>query len=137
MAAVNGTKPPEPPTPDQLQPSDKISQHGISVAENTSSSGGGTGNTTTEAQAKTVVHTKVISPLNDLSKQSVNFESLVAKEEAKERTGQPSPQDQVVASQVDIGDIQPNNPSIQTIAPNQTPESDVAAPSTDPSAIAL
>ncbi len=130
MAAVNGTKLPEPTTD---QPG--ISQHGMSIANNSTDTSG-TGNTsgTTEAQSKTVVHTKVISPINDLNKQPLDFQSLVAKEEAKEQAVSPTTPDQVIATQVNgNGDEPPAsiNQPVNNSAPGTT-----TSPS-GPSAIAL
>lgn len=57
----------------------------------------------TEAQSKTVVHTKVINPINDVSNPQDSFQNLIAKEQAKEEsatTTNSSPEPQAI-----VGDV--------------------------------
>jgi CheY-like chemotaxis protein len=77
---------------------------------------------------QTVVHTKVISPINDLSKQAVDLEALVAKEEAKSvQSGTVAPTINQVEVTNDKDEVAA--PQVNTIKPTMPPD--------DPSAIAL
>lgn len=80
-----------------------------------------------DSDDKTVVHTKVINPINDISKQSVNFEALVAKEEAKEASNGTA---QPIVGQVEVEDKKDMvTPQVSNAKPTLPPD--------DPSAIAL
>ena len=90
------------------------SKHSVSVASN---------DTGSSDDPKTAVHTKVIEPINDISKAGVNLQDLVAKEEAKEnalKISQPDP------TQAVVGDI--SNPPSSPATSSGT---------TDPNSIAL
>ncbi len=100
-------------------------KHSIAVADE---SGGATG---TEVDSKTVIHTKTINPINDLSKQSANFQELIAKEEAKDNLAQTA--HAVAAHQATVAEVsgkpeRPDDSVITTITPTQAP---------DPNSIAL
>ncbi len=104
-----------------------INRHSMAVANDSASNDG---QHTSEAQSKTVIHTKVIQPINDITKSSVDFKSLLAKEEAK--------QVEAGTAAVVVGDVNSANSSgsgVQTITPTQTPNS--PSSSIDPGLISL
>lgn len=78
--------------------------HKHSVATNSQDVPNQAPNAQTEAQSKTVVHSKVISPINDISGPQTDLQALVAKEEAKsvENPRQPG-------QQAFIGDVKDND----------------------------
>ncbi len=125
MATVNGNKPDDN--------ANSIGRHSVAVAENTGNSSSGSGKNS-ELNDKTVVHTKTISPINDLHKQSASIEALLAEEAAKEDAANGEGNSAVIA-EVTGKPQAPIDPTIQTITPTQAPESDVAT--ADPSSIAL
>ncbi len=131
MATVNGSNPEDKPHENTAS---SVTRHSVSVAEDTGGDSSGGNGKNSELNDKTVVHTKTISPINDLHQQSASIEALVAKEEAKEAAsnGEAS---QAVISEVTGKPQAQSDPTIQTIRPTQAPESDVT--STDPSSIAL
>ncbi len=112
------TTPPPLPEPEVVKPNASIAP--ISTASDTSLDD--------DDKPATVLHTKVIKPISDFKKQKTDFETLVAKEEAKESD--------VVAAQPVVQDIEEvkeggEAPSPQTITPGGGSEK------VDPNSVAL
>ncbi len=127
VASVNGDT---PPAGDNLS---TTSRHSVAVAS--TGEGSSMADHGGEAQAKTVLHTKTISPINDLRSQGADLQTLLAKEEAKEAAVQGVPVDQAVVAEVNAVPDDTTPPAISTISPTQPSGTDVAG--TDPNAIAL
>ncbi len=126
LASVNSTPAPTADVTTPTSPtSDLVAKHSVAVASNSDTSD------SSEEQPKTAVHTKTINPINDLSQQANNFQTLLAKEEAKEQSGQTT--QAIEGHKATVADVsgeaeKPEDTPVTTIAPTQPP---------DPSSIAL